>query len=114
MNKLITLAFIACIALSSQHAFSQTIVLINGQATEVVLSGKDIKTIVNNKISNYMEQYTASADEEFVHAEFRLNNEDQKEIAPVSNASVDTEVIEFPLAQHLGTYNDRPSGFKEK
>lgn len=67
MKKLYILAITACIVMNAPNLFSQSIVLINGQASEVVLSGNEIESIVNTKIKNYLTEYGQSPAKDFKH-----------------------------------------------
>jgi len=57
MKELFPLALIAIFSLLSQNSYSQSIVLINGQPTKVVLKGTDIESIVNHNINEYLKDY---------------------------------------------------------
>ena len=65
MKRLAFVALTAALSLLAVDAHTQNIVLVNGQATEVILDGDDIKSIVRNKIVNYMHDYGQTVDDEF-------------------------------------------------
>jgi len=73
MKKLITLALIAFFALSSPSANSQSVLLINGKAAQVTLTGDQINSIVQKQIDNYMEAYDQAPTDNFSKAEVRIN-----------------------------------------
>ena len=76
---------LACLLLSfliAQPSLSaQQVILINGEATEVILSGDQIKTIVTAKLKNYMEQYGQETDDKFVKSLVRINKKEEPEAA---------------------------------
>lgn len=75
MNRLTSLAFMAFLILIAVSTYSQaqTVVLINGQPSQVVLDGKEIKNIVQAQISTYMAQYGQESDEAFSQSIIDMN-----------------------------------------
>lgn len=73
MKKLLTLALIAFFALISPSANSQSVLLINGKAAQVTLTGDQINSIVQQQIENYMEAYDQAPTDNFSKAEVRIN-----------------------------------------
>lgn len=81
MKELISLALIAMFSLLSQTAFSQSIILINGQPTKVVLKGEHIEKIVNQKINDHLREYGQTPEKNFKYASLRHNeNTEQKTV----------------------------------
>ncbi len=72
MKCLAFVALTAALSLLAVDAHTQNIVLVNGQATEVILDGDDIKSIVRNKIVNYMHDYGQTVDDEFRKANLQF------------------------------------------
>jgi len=73
-----SLAIIAVFVLLTLDGNSQSIVLVNGQATEVVLNGEDIKTIVRQNIADYMKDYGQSVDKDFIKTELKIDSNQDK------------------------------------
>ena len=95
MKNFISMATVAILVFSTNYGFSQNIVLVNGQATEVVLDGNDIKEIVKQKITNYMKEYGQEVDEEFMKAKLMfdsnintIHSESQSSISSLSTKSM--------------------------
>lgn len=57
---------------------SQSIILVNGEPTEVVLDGDAIKSIVKNKINDYMQEYGQEVDSDFKKSDLRLEDENNQ------------------------------------
>jgi len=71
MKKLFLLALIVFSTLATQHSSAQSVILINGQVTEVVLSGDDIESIVNEKMDNYLDTSEQESQVAFKYAKLR-------------------------------------------
>jgi len=71
MKKLCILALVALSTLFASTSFSQSIILINGQPTEVILKGDDIESIVNTQISDYLKIYDKAPKSDFKFAKLR-------------------------------------------
>lgn len=76
MNKLFPLAgmLLLLAALPSQNLFSQAVILVNGQPTEVILNGEQIEVIVTHQIKNYMQEYGQETNDDFVKSMVNLNH----------------------------------------
>ncbi len=79
MKELISLAMIAMFSLLSQTTFSQSIILINGQPTKVVLKGEHIEKIVNQKINDHLKEYGHTPEKNFKYASLRHNENTKQE-----------------------------------
>jgi len=84
MKKLCILAITALFSLLAQKSFAQNVVLINGQASEVVLSGSDIEAIVNLKINDYLAEYGQEPVKDFQHVTLKTKEQ-------IVNESVSTD-----------------------
>lgn len=84
MKKLTKVGFV-CLLLSvfltSDSVTAQKVILINGEPTEVILSGAEIQSIVSTQLKNYMEAYGQEVDDNFVKSLVRIETPIQKEIA---------------------------------
>lgn len=77
MKKLFTLAFTATLMMLTQLAYSQNIILINGQASEVILNGDKITSVLKTDVQDHMLEYDNSYSKEDIQkAALRL--EEQK------------------------------------
>lgn len=91
MKKLTVLAFTATALCLSIDSFSQSIILVNGQPTEVVLEGTQITDIIKPADQGHMNGYTTAPLENFSKAKVRLassqmqvqNTEKKKRVFPV-------------------------------
>lgn len=105
MKKLFTLALIAFFTLNSQSGHSQSILLINGTATEVTLNGDQINAIVQHKIDDYMKAFDQAPQDYFKKAGLQI--EGQKTIS--SGSMVDHETSQEILGEDIVVLSsDRP------
>ncbi len=67
---------IACLLvavfLTQDSVTAQQVILINGEPTEVILNGEDIKSIVTTQLKNYMQEYGQETDDEFVKSLIKI------------------------------------------
>ena len=101
MKKLCILASTAFLFLLVQNCTAQNVVLINGQASEVILDGNDIETIVNKKVSNYLREYGQEPEQDFIH--INLNKPKAKKLATSRDPEYDNST---PVLLSLAA--DRP------
>jgi len=104
MNNLSKLVVLACLSMTSQLSFAQNIVLINGQASEVVLSGEDLKNIVNNRIDDYLDGFDQEPQSSFQRVPVRVET---SESLATKSTPTEEEIkdSELPLISLVG---DKP------
>ena len=75
MKNSISMALVALTFLLAPDLSSQSIILVNGEPTEVILDGDAIKSIVKSQIKDYMKEYGLDVDEDFEQSDLRLEAE---------------------------------------
>lgn len=78
MKSYISVALVALTFVLTPDLKSQSIILVNGEPTEVVLDGDAIKSIVKNKISDYMKEYGQETDSDFQKSDLRFHDENNQ------------------------------------
>lgn len=102
MKKLCILAITALFSLLAQNSLAQNVVLINGQASEVVLSGSDIEEIVNHKITDYLADYGHEPNKDFKHVSLKTKEQ------IVDESISESELFENKAFQLITLATDRP------
>ncbi len=74
MKKLMSLALLAFLTFNSQSVLAQTVLLVNGKATQVTITGDQIQSIVQHKIEDYMKSFGQAPSDNFLKADIRLDN----------------------------------------
>lgn len=78
MKRYIPVAVVALTFVLTPDLKSQSIILVNGEPTEVVLDGDAIKSIVKNKIDDYMKEYGQEVDTNFKKSDLRFEDENNQ------------------------------------
>lgn len=93
MKKLITLALLAFLTFNSQSVNAQSILLVNGKATQVTLTGDQIQSIVQTKIENYMKSFDQAPSDNFLKAQIRLDKTNNNTV-PTSEAQASLGILQ--------------------
>ena len=83
MNKYLTQVLKATVILLmflSNESTAQAVILVNGIPTKVVLDGDAIKTIVQQKVDDYMEEFGQTPNDSFTKSVIRFNPVDKVDI----------------------------------
>lgn len=82
MNKHLTQVLKATVILlmfCASESTAQAVILVNGVPTKVVLEGVAIKTIVQQKVTDYMEEYGQEPNDSFTKSVITFNPVDKVE-----------------------------------
>ena len=92
MKKLMSLALLAFLTFNSQSVLAQTVLLVNGKAAQVTLTGDQIQSIVQHKIDDYMKSFDQAPSDNFLKADIRLDN--RNKYLPTSEAQASLGILQ--------------------
>lgn len=102
MSKTISLAFFVIIStyFLVSPSYSQTVIFINGSPTQVVLEGEEIKSLLQDKISNYLASYGQKPDDAFTNAVIDMSPEASRAVVSLKSTKMMAAISSNNTASH--------------
>ena len=93
MKSYISMALVALTFLLAPDLSSQSIILVNGEPTEVILDGDAIKSIVKSQIEDYMKEFGHDTEEDFEQSDLRFEAEKNQSEPSEEQSSTNKNIL---------------------